>query len=290
MQLIEAAREVLLSAGAFGSPQLLLLSGIGPREELERHSIPLVHELPGVGTGLADHVDLALCYRSSSSELMGFTPWSAVKGVRGLWDYYRRGRGMLTTNFAEAGAFLRSDPALERPDIQLHFVNGLVDDHARTLHYGYGMSCHVCVLRPRSRGSVRLASADPSAAPRIDPNFLGDDADVATLLAGVRRAREIMASDGLARYRDSEMYTGDSASDDELVNWMRRRGDTIYHPVGTCRMGTDDGAVVDPALRLRGLAGLRVVDASVMPTLIGGNTNAPTIMIAEKAADLIRAA
>lgn len=288
-ELIEATREVVLAAGAFGSPQLLLLSGIGPADELGRHSIPLRHELPGVGEGLTDHVDLALCYRSKHPELVGFTARAALRGVKGLWDYYRHGRGMLTTNFAESGAFLRSRPGLERPDIQLHFVNGIVDDHARKLHWGYGMSCHVCVLRPKSRGSLRLASADPADAPYIDPNFLGDEADIADLLEGVRAARRIMDSEPVARYRDGEMYTADARSDDELVDWMRRRGDTIYHPVGTCRMGHDDMAVVDPQLRVRGVEGLRVADASVMPTLIGGNTNAPTIMIAEKAADLISA-
>ena len=286
-EVIEAAREVLLSAGAFGSPQLLMLSGIGPREELERHGLPVRHELPGVGTGLVDHVDLALCYRSASTDLFGITLRTAVKGAMGLWDFYHHGRGVLTTNYAEAGAFLRSRAGLERPDIQLHFVIGLVDDHARRLHYGYGLSCHVCVLRPKSRGSVRLASRDPRAAPLIDPNFLGHEDDVSDLLAGVKAAREIMEGAPLSRYRDAEMYTGDARSDDELVDCMRRRSDTIYHPVGTCRMGVDEGAVVDPGLRVRGVEGLRVVDASVMPTLIGGNTNAPTIMIAEKAAESI---
>jgi choline dehydrogenase-like flavoprotein len=287
---IEATREVVLCAGSYGSPQLLLLSGIGPIDELERHSLPTRHELPGVGSGLVDHVDLALCYRSPSKDLFGLTVRSGLKGLKGLWEFYHHGRGMLTTNFAEAGAFIRSRAGLDRPDLQLHFVNGLVDDHARNLHYGYGMSCHVCVLRPKSRGSVRLASRDPSAAPLIDPNFLAHDDDVQELLAGVKAARNIMDSDPLVKHRDGEMYTGEARSDDEIVDWMRRRGDTIYHPVGTCRMGVDDMAVVDPQLRVRGLERLRVVDASVMPTLIGGNTNAPTIMIAEKAADLILAA
>jgi choline dehydrogenase-like flavoprotein len=284
---IEATREVILSAGAFGSPQLLMLSGIGPREELERHGLPVHHELPGVGTGLVDHVDLALCYRSDSTDLFGITLRTAAKGAVGLWDFYHHGRGVLTTNYAEAGAFLRSRAGLARPDIQLHFVIGLVDDHARRLHYGYGLSCHVCLLRPKSRGSVRLASRDPRAAPLIDPGFLAHDDDVGDLLAGVKAAREIMEGAPLDGYRGAEMYTGDARSDDELVDCMRRRSDTIYHPVSTCRMGVDEDAVVDSGLRVRGVDGLRVVDASVMPTLIGGNTNAPTIMIAEKAAESI---
>jgi len=286
---IEAAREVVLAAGAFGSPQLLLLSGIGPREELARHSLVVRHELPGVGAGLVDHVDFTLCYRSRHPGLFGFTPRSLLRGAKGVWDFYRRGRGMLTTNFAEAGAFLRTRPELARPDVQIHFVNGLVDDHARRLHYGYGMSCHVCALRPKSTGSVRLRSRDPADPPRIDPNFLAEEEDVATLLAGAKVAREIMGSAPLDRYRGEELYTADATADDELVNWIRRRGDTIYHPASSCRMGRDEMAVVDDELRVRGLEGLRVADASVMPTLVGGNTNAPSIMIGEKAADLILA-
>ena len=284
---IGAGREVILSAGSFGSPQLLLLSGIGPPDELARHGIELHVELPGVGAGLVDHVDMALLYRSDCKDVFGITPRTALRGVKGLWDFYRRGRGMLTTNYAEAGAFFHSRDGLERPDIQLHFVTGLVDDHSRELHFHYGISCHVCVLRPRSRGSVRLASRDPRVSPLIDPGFLGHEEDVKDLLAGVRKARDIMDGAPMARYRDGEMYTAAARSDDELADWIRRRADTLYHPVGTCRMGMDEAAVVDPTLRVRGAEGLRVVDASVMPTLIGGNTNAPTIMIAEKAADLI---
>ncbi len=280
---IDARAEIFLSAGVYGSPQLLLLSGVGPREELERHGIQLRHELPGVGASLVDHVDLALVYGSSDRTLMGITFGTALRAVPGYFQWRCRGKGLLTTNFAEAGAFLRTREGLERPDIQLHFVNGLVDDHARRLHYGYGISCHVALLRPQSRGSVGLRSADPRAAPRIDPNFLAAEADVATLLAGVKKAREIMEGAPLAPHRDAELFA-DGQSDEALVARMRRRADTIYHPVGTCRMGHDAMAVVDPALRVRGLERLSVVDASIMPTLVGGNTNAPTIMIAEKAA------
>jgi choline dehydrogenase-like flavoprotein len=285
---IDARREVILSAGVFGSPQLLMLSGIGPRAELAGHGIPVAHELPGVGANLVDHVDLALVYRSSDPTLMGITLRTALRAIPGYFQWRRHGRGLLTTNFAEAGAFLCSRPGLARPDIQLHFVNGLVDDHARRLHYGYGISCHVAVLRPGSRGNVRLRSADPLDAPRIDPNFLGVDADVETLLAGVKIARDIMCGSPLDRHRGDELYA-DGQGDEALVARMRRRADTIYHPVGTCRMGQDELAVVDPALRVRGLEGLSVVDASIMPTLVGGNTNAPTIMIAEKAAGRLAA-
>ncbi|MGQ0384299.1 MAG: GMC family oxidoreductase [Gammaproteobacteria bacterium] len=284
---IAARRELLLAAGVFGSPQLLLLSGIGPREELARHGIALAHELPGVGANLHDHVDLALVYRSSNPSLLGITLGTAMRAIPGYFRWRLEGRGLLTTNFAEAGAFLRTRPGLARPDVQLHFVIGLVDDHARRLHYGYGMTCHVAVLRPRSRGSLRLRSADPRDPPSIDPNFLGEPADAVTLLAGVKAAREIMQSAPLDRFRGAELFCEEGQSDEALRARMRRRADTIYHPVGTCRMGHDEMAVVDPALRLRGLERISVVDASVMPTVPGGNTNAPVIMIAERAAERI---
>ena len=280
---IGAARELILSAGVFGSPQLLLLSGVGPREELDRHGIALRHELPGVGANLADHVDLALVYRSDDARLMGITARTALRALAGYFEWRNRGTGILTTNFAEAGAFLRTREGLDRPDVQLHFVVGLVDDHARKLHYGYGVSCHVAVLRPKSRGRVGLQSADPRAAPRIDPAFLAEADDLATLVAGVRRAREIMDGAPLAPHRGAELFT-EGAGEEALVAQIRRRADTIYHPVGTCRMGADTMSVVDATLRVRGIEGLSVVDASVMPTLVGGNTHAPTVMVAEKAA------
>ncbi|RWM39169.1 GMC family oxidoreductase N-terminal domain-containing protein [Mesorhizobium sp.] len=285
----EARREVILCGGAFGSPQLLLLSGIGPAVELAAHGIPLVHELPGVGRNLQDHLDFILAWKSRETDLMGIGLTGMPGLVKHMLRWRKDGTGMIATPYAEAGAFLKSDPAIERPDLQLHFCIAIVDDHGRKLHRGYGFSCHVCVLRPYSRGEVGLMSADPLAPPRIDPRFLQDERDADLLLKGVRMTRAILEAPALAKYRDKEIYTAGAASDAELMTHIRARADTIYHPAGTCKMGIDDMAVVDPMLRVRGLEGLRVVDASVMPTLIGGNTNAPTIMIAEKAAEMIRA-
>jgi len=195
----------------------------------------------------------------------------------------------MTTNFAECGGFLKTRPELDAPDIQLHFGMAIVDDHGRKRRWGTGFSCHVCLLRPDSRGSVGLDSADPLAPPRIDPNFLGQDSDLEAMVAGYKTTRRLMDTPALKALQQKDMFTADVRTDDDIRNILRARVDTVYHPVGTCKMGVDDAmAVVDPQLKVHGLQGLRVVDASVMPTLIGGNTNAPTIMIGEKAADMIR--
>ena len=284
-----ARKEVLLCGGTFASPQLLLLSGIGPVDELRSHGIAPLHELPGVGRNLQDHLDFIFLSKSHSWDMFGITPRRLDKQIASIFEWRRTGNGMLASPFAEAGAFLKTEPGLERPDIQLHFVVGMVDNHTRTMHLGHGYSCHVCMLRPHSRGEVGLADADPMAAPRIDPRFLSDPRDEDALLAGARITRQIMEAPALQPYRKSDVYPYSGLSDDALRADIRARADTIYHPVGTCKMGTDDMAVVDPRLKVHGFEGLRVIDASVMPTLIGGNTNAPTIMIAEKAVDMIRA-
>jgi len=289
---ITARRAVILSAGAFQSPQLLQLSGIGPGAELKRHGIAVAHELAGVGQNLQDHLDFTLLYRARSPHLFGFTPGGMTKLPNAIRQWRRKRRGLFTTNFAESGGFLKTDPVLPRPDIQLHFVVGLVDDHARKRHFSTGYSLHTCVLRPRSRGTVGLRDADPMSSPRIDPQFLSDAGDMETLLRGVKIGRRIMDAPPFREMQPDELYTAGVYEDAPLREHIRQRGDTIYHPVGTCRMGAagDPLAVVDPSQKVRGMDGLYVVDASVMPTLVGGNTNAPTIMIAEKAAHMLRAA
>lgn len=283
---VSAHREVIVSAGAFGSPQLLQLSGVGRREDIEPHGIPMVHELEGVGQNLQDHLDFILAYKSDDTDNFGFSGRGMMGMLRHTLQWRRDGTGMVSSPFAEGAAFLKSDPALDIPDLQLHFVVSIVEDHARKLHWGHGFSCHVCNLRPYSRGRVFLKSADPMAEPAIDPQYLSDQRDLDLTIKGAKITRQILEAPALAPYRQSELFDiRDGLSDEEWTRHIRARADTIYHPVGTCKMGTDDMAVVDPELKVRGLEGLRVVDASVFPTLMGGNTNAPTIMVAEKIAD-----
>lgn len=285
---VKAKREVILTAGAFGSPQLLQLSGVGRSEDITHHGIQMVHELPGVGQNLQDHLDFILCNKTRDSDNFGIGLAGTANLMGHVSQYRKDGTGMLATPFAEGGAFFKSDPSVDRADLQLHFVISIVDDHARKLHPGYGYSCHVCVLRPHSRGQVFLQSDDPLADPGIDPRFLSDDRDLKLLIKGAKITRQVLQTPPLVKYEKSEMFgITDGMTDSQWEHHIRSRADTIYHPVGTCKMGTDDMAVVDPQLRVRGLDGLRVVDASVMPTLVSGNTNAPTIMIAERAADLI---
>ncbi|CAM2148759.1 GMC family oxidoreductase [Paraburkholderia tropica] len=287
---IEARAEVILAAGAFNTPQLLMCSGIGPAAHLREHGIAVQHDAPDVGRNLIDHIDFTYNKRVHSSETVGYSLRGAARMVPGLVRYLRGRRGMFTTNVAEAGGFLKSRPELERPDLQLHFCTALVDDHSRRLHWGHGYSLHVCVLRPASRGTVTLASADAREAPVIDPRFLSDARDLDLLVEGARIARRILDAPALLRMGGREIYTQAGQSDAELRATIATHADTIYHPVATCRMGSDAQSVVDPQLRVRGATHLRIADASVMPTLIGGNTNAPTVMIGERAADLIVAA
>lgn len=286
---IKATREVILSAGAFQTPQLLMLSGIGPAAELRRHGIDVLHASPNIGQNLSDHLDFTLSYQTPDRDNFGIGLRPALTLIQQALQWRRDGTGMIATPFAEGAGFIKTDPSLARPDVQLHFCIAIVDRHGKRLHVGHGVSLHACVLRPHSRGEVFLNSPDPMDAPGIDPRYLSDPRDLDTLIAGAKLAQAIMQAPAMAPYRLREMFGTDRAkSDTDWAEHIRARADTIYHPTGTCRMGGDDQSVVDPQLRVRGVQGLRVVDASILPELISGNTNAPTIMIAERAADLIK--
>jgi choline dehydrogenase-like flavoprotein len=275
-----------MAGGALNSPQLLMLSGIGPAEHLRQHGIAVQHAAADVGRNLHDHLDSCTIYRCTRPVTYDKTNDVAI-ALRYL--LFRDGIG--TSNIAEAGGFVRSPHAEdERPDLQFHFVPAMLDDHGRRRLEGYGFTVHACALRPKSRGHLELASADPTAKVRIHANYLSDrdGYDLRLLIEGVRQARRLCNAAVFDAWRGAEVFPGAEARDDAaLAAFIRRKAETIYHPVGTCRIGSDAAAVVDPALRVRGVEALRVVDASVMPKLIGGNTNAPTVMIAERASDLI---
>jgi choline dehydrogenase len=271
--------EIIVCGGAINSPQLLMLSGIGPAGHLGEMGVPVELDLPGVGSNLQDHLDI--CTLVSSRKPITYDHLNQfLVGLR----YFLGRRGPGASNIAEAGGFVVSPLAADdRPDIQLHFVPALLDDHGRGKLEGNGMTIHACPLRPRSRGTIRLHSKEPSAAPAIQPNYLSEQYDRDMMLECVRVARLIFGQDAFSSYRGKEMLPGaDAQSDEELLAFIRRKAETIYHPVGTCRMGQDEMAVVGPDLRVHGIDNLYVVDASVMPALVSGNTNAPTIMIAEK--------
>jgi len=284
-----AEREVILSGGAISSPHLLLLSGVGPAHELRPFGIDVVQDLPGVGKNLQDHLGgfLRWSIRAPVS-LYGATPDQLAAMHQ---EYSEHRKGFFTTNVVEAGAFMRTDPGQAIPNIQCFFLPYLLTEAPLEAFqpYAHGITLAFYVSRPASRGHLVLASSDPLDQPAIDPNYLSEPADITEFVAGFRRLREVCAASPLAELVSQEIAPGNACqSDAELAAYLRDRGSsTIFHPLGTCKMGHDALAVVDAELKVHGLAGLRVVDASIMPTMIGGNTNAPTIMVAEKAADMI---
>ncbi len=284
---VRAAREVIVCGGAINSPQLLLLSGIGPADEIARYGIRPVHNLPGVGKNLQDHLHGAVKLTCTQPVSL----YSIVKPTalpRHIIHYLLTHKGPAATTGLETLAFVKSRPEVVAPDIQFHFAPGLYTDHGRTLIYQHGFMGYYNMQRPEARGEITLKSADPLAHPAIQPRYLQNETDLATLRAGFRIAREVFRQKAFDPYRGEEYAPGSSVQTDaEIDAYHRETAETLYHPVGTCKMGHDETAVVDDSLRVRGLEALRVVDASVMPRLVSGNTNAPTIMIAEKASDMI---
>jgi len=285
-----ATQEVVLAGGAINSPQLLLLSGIGPAAELRTLGVRVVLDLPGVGKNLQDHLNVNIVQRAKrGSTLDGKSRGLAPIAV--ALEFLLYGTGPGTSNVAEAGAFAISDLGAATPDIQYHFIPAQVVDHARTIMDGDGVTLHACCLRPQSRGEIRLASSDPLQPPVMDPNYLAADYDLKILIEGLRKGREILATPAFKPWLEEERLPGSAVqSAAELEDFIRATAETEYHPVGTCKMGSDAMAVVDESLRVRGVDRLRVIDASIMPSIVSGNTNAPVIMIAEKGAQMMLSA
>lgn len=288
-----ASREVIVAAGAFGSPKILQLSGIGDPGDLKAAGVPLAHALPGVGKNLQDHCDLDIIYQLNKYHSMDLLnnmmlPATVLAGI----EYLAFRSGPLASTIVEAGGFSFGNKDEATPDLQFHFLPAAgVEAGIAAVRPGYGATLNSYFLRPRSRGTVRIASGNPAAAPLIDPNFLADDHDVEMAVEGVRQSREIMAQPSMAKYIEAEHLAGGERVEtkDDYVRFVRAHGRTSYHPVGTCAMGTSDDSVVSPQLKVHGLQGLRVVDSSIMPRIVSSNTQAPTVMIAEKAVDMIRA-
>ncbi len=288
---LHAKKEVVLSAGAINSPQILMLSGVGPKEQLKQHNIEIVNELSGVGENLHDHLTVVPLYKAKYSKgTFGISAGGAFNIAKGCVDWFAKREGQLTSNFAESHAFIKLFSNSKVPDVQLEFVIGLVDDHSRKLHLGHGYSIHCSIMQPKSRGTIRLADANPLSAPLIDPNYLSHPDDLNVLLAGLKKTLQIMQSEAFDVIRGNMVYPLDINNNEQLIEYIRQTAETEYHPVGTCKMGQDAMAVVNSQLQVHGVKNLRVVDASIMPHIITGNTNAGVIAIAEKAADLIKLA
>jgi choline dehydrogenase len=286
---VRAKREVILCGGAINSPQLLMLSGIGPAAHLQEHGIETVHDLPGVGGNLQDHYQTRFAYRCKFPITVNDIMRNPLQMARVGLQYLMFRTGPLTISAGQVGIFTRTRPELASPDVQFHFIVFSSDRPAEGLHKFSGFTQNVCQLRPESRGEIRLKSADPLARAAIHPNYLATETDRRTLVDGMKLCRAIAERPAMRHYIESEYLPGAQIrGDDELLDYARRYGGTIYHPAGTCKMGSDPRAVVDQELRVHGIDGLRVADASIMPTLVSGNTNAACIMIGEKLSDLVR--
>jgi choline dehydrogenase len=283
-----ARREILVSGGAYNSPQLLQLSGVGPADLLNKHGIGVVLDAPGVGNDLQDHMQVRIVMRCAKKITLNDVVNNPVRQMLTGLQYAASRTGPLTIAAGTSGAFFKTDPRLATPDIQVHFLPFSTDKMGEKLHSFSGFTASVCQVRPESRGSLRIKSADPAAPPEIRINYLATETDRTANVEGLKILRKILRAPALKPYVFDEYDPGPTvATDEELLAYCRRRGTTIYHPTSTCRMGNDPLAVVDQRLRVRGIEGLRVVDCSVMPDLVSGNTNAPVIMIAEKASDMI---
>ena len=290
LQAIQAAKEIIVCSGTINTPQLLMLSGVGPLQTLKKQGIRIVQDLPGVGQNLQDHLDVMVVHRSISTKTLGLTAAQLLRSPKELYRYIFHKKGIFTSNAAESGGFLASQQGMDSPDIQFHFTPGLMNNHGLDLKFmrGHGYSTHVCNLKPKSRGFITLKDNNPESHPIINPNYLSAPEDIEVLVNGVKLTRRILSASAFDPWRSEEIFPGDGIYNNaQIRQFIRDRAETIYHPVGTCKMGIDDQAVVDPTLRIYGLNNIRIVDASIMPTLISGNTNAPVGMIAEKAADLI---
>ncbi|TWX72750.1 GMC family oxidoreductase [Colwellia sp. C1TZA3] len=291
---ITAKKEVILSGGTIASPQLLMLSGIGDKTELAGQGIDCVHELKGVGKNLQEHVDACVLVKSKKTDGFTVSVTGLLKMLPDTVKYIMAKKGKLANSILEAGGFIKSSEHVQRPDIQLHMLPLLYDDNGRDLKLlsQHGFSCHICVLRPESTGTVSLKSANYQDAPEIDFNFFSDEAgkDKAVMIDGMRQLRKILTAPALADHYDNEVHPGKAfETDEQIFAKVKERLGIVYHPVGTCKMGHDEMAVVDHQLKVHGIKNLRVVDASIMPTLVSGNTNAPTMAIAEKVSALILA-
>ena len=286
---LHARGSVVLSAGAFGSPQILMLSGIGPADHIRHHNIDVVLDKPSVGENLQDHIDYVASFETESKDFIGDSLAGTARMAKAIIEHRLRRTGIMTTPYAEAGGFWSPDPDAPAPQIQYHFVPAMLEDHGREKVKGHGFSCHACVLRPESKGRVRLKSNEAGDMPAIDPAFLEDDRDIALLRAGVRQMYRIFDAPPLSDYHPRDRHPVDINDDAALDQALRNRSDTVYHPVGSCAMGPKESDVMTPRLKFRGLEGLYVADASVMPKIVSGNTNAPSIMIGERCADFIKA-